>query len=432
MGAQWVHGRPSYFLGCTMRKAITKRSVDAMRPGEVMADDDVRGFYARCLPSGVATYGFRYRDHSSGQRRWLSLGLHGQVTPQQAREIAQKHAGAVADGKDPLAVKVASRAAAKAARANPEKTVSDVLDEHMERYALKQAPRSAHEKRRIFEKYIKPVLGDRVVRELKRSEINAMLDKIEDNNGPVMADRTLAHFRKALAWHATRDDLFNSPVVRGMARVKPKERARDRFLSDAEIRSVWTALDTLKGPYPVLLRLLLLTAQRRDEVAQMRQGEVDGDVWTIPAARSKGGRDNVVPLTKTAQAILAMLPEPKKGGLYITTTGKVPFSGFSKAKHALDDAIAKERKNTDLEQMKPWVVHDLRRTARSLMSRAGVRSEIAERVLGHVIKGVEGTYDRHAYIEEKREALEKLDALIELILKGNTAKVIKFDKANVA
>ena len=407
-----------------MRKAITKRSVDAMRPGDVVADDEVRGFYARCLRSGIATYGFRYRDQSTGKRRWLSLGLHGQITPQQAREIAQKHAGAVADGKDPLAAKVASRAAAKVARENPEKTVGDVLDDHMEKYARQQVPRSADEKGRIFEKYIKPNFGHRLVRELKRSEIVAMLDKIESRNGPVMADRTLAHLRKALAWHATRDDDFNSPIVRGMARTKPKERARKRILSDDEIRTLWTVLDTFKGPYPVLLRLLLLTAQRRDEVAGIRQDEIEDGVWTIPGARYKGGRDTDVPLTKQVTALLAGLPAPKKGGFYITTTGRVPFSGFSKAKHALDEAIAVERKKARLDKIKPWVLHDLRRTARSLMSRAGVRSEIAEQVLGHVIKGVEGTYDRHTYIEEKREALEKLDALIELILKGNTAKVI--------
>jgi integrase len=398
-----------------------------MAPGDVLADDEVRGFYARCLPSGVATYGFRYRDRPTGQRRWLSLGLHGQVTPQIAREIAKKHAGAVADGKDPLGDKVASRAAAKAARANPEKTVADVLDEHLERYARKQAARSSDEKERIFEKYIKPAIGDRLVRELKRSEIVALLDKIEDRNGPVMADRTLAHFRKALAWHATRDDLFNSPIVRGMARVKPKERARDRILNDDEIRSLWTALDTLTGPYPVLVRMLLLTAQRRDEVARMRQDEIEGTVWTIPSERYKGGHDNVVPLTDATVALLDSLPKPKKGGYYFTTNRKepkVPFSGFSKAKHALDDAITKDRKETRQERMKPWVLHDLRRTARSLMSRAGVQSNIAERVLGHVIPGVAGVYDRHSYADEKREALEKLAAMVSRILHPPASNVV--------
>ncbi len=407
-----------------MRKSITKRSIDAMQPGDMFADDDVRGFYARCLPSGEKTYGFRYRDRSTGQRRWLSLGLHGQITPQEARNIATKHAGSVADGLDPLAVKVASRAAAKAAKSNPEKTVADVLDEHMERYARKQAARSADEKERIFNKYIKPVMGDRPVREVRRSEINAMLDKIEDNNGPVMADRTLAHLRKALAWHATRDDLFNSPIVRGMARVKPKERARDRILNDDEIRMLWNVLSEMKGPYPVLLKLLLLTAQRIGNAAAIRQDEIEGDLWIIGGLQHKSKRESVVPLSKAAQVLLAALPSPKNGGFYISTNRIVPISGFSKAKHALDDAIAKERKRTGLGAMKPWVVHDLRRTARSLMARAGVRSEIAERVLGHLIQGVEGTYDRYEYIKEKREALEKLAELIEVILADKTANVI--------
>lgn len=409
-----------------MRKTITKRSVEALKPGDVLADEEVRGFYARCLPSGVATYGFR--DRLSGRRRWLSLGLHGQITPLQARDIARKHAGAVADSKDPLGEKVASRAAAKAARANPEKTVTDVLDEHMERYARKQAARSSDEKERIFEKYIKPTLGDRLVRDLKRSEIVALLDRIEDRNGPVMADRTLAHLRKALAWHATRDDLFNSPIVRGMARVRAKERARDRILNDDEIRSLWTALDTLTGPYPVLVRMLLLTAQRRDEVARMRQDEIEGIIWTIPSERYKSGHDNVVPLTESTVALLASLPEPKKGGYYFTTNRrepKVPFSGFSKAKHALDDAITKDRKKARQERMRPWVLHDLRRTARSLMSRAGVQSNIAERVLGHVIPGVAGVYDRHSYADEKREALEKLTVMVSRILHPPASNVVE-------
>ncbi len=407
-----------------MRKNITKRSIEAMAPGDVLADDEVRGFYVRCLPSGVATYGFRYRDRSTGQRRWLSLGLHGQITPQKAREIAKKYAGAVADGKDPVGDKVASRAAAKAARANPEKTLADVLDEHMERYARKQAARSSHEKGRIFDKYIKPALGDRLVRDIKRSEIVSMLDKIEDRNGPVMADRTLAHLRKALAWHATRDDLFNSPIVRGMSRVKPKERARDRMLGDDEIRSLWTALDGFTGPYPVLVRMLLLTAQRRDEVARMREDEIDGTIWTIPSERYKSGHDNVVPLTDTAVELLTTLPKPKNGEYLFTTNGKVPFSGFSKAKHALDDAIAEQRKKDHQEKMKPWVLHDLRRTARSLMSRAGVSSDIAERVLGHVIPGVAGVYDRHSYAKEKRSALEILDATVSRILQPPASNVV--------
>ena len=407
-----------------MRKAITKRSVDAMRPGEALADDEVRRFYARCLPSGVATYGFRYRDRSTGQRRWLSLGLHGQLTPQQAREIAQKHAGAVADGKDPLAVKAASRAAASAARANPEKTVADVLDDHMREYALVLTPRSAHEKGRIFEKYIKPVLGERPVRELARPEIVSMLNKMVEKNGRVMADRTLAHFRKALTWHAIRDDLFNSPIVKGMALIRPQDIERDRVLKDDEIRSLWDALDTLRGSYPIVIRLLLLTAQRVNTLLSIREDEIEDDVWSVPASRDKSKRKQEVPLTPRILAILDQLPKPRDEGFYFTTNHKVPLAYSSKFKLSLDAAIAKSREKNGLRKMPPWRIHDLRRTARTLMSRAGVRPDISELVLGHTVKGIKKTYDHYEFREEKRAALSKLASLLDDIFHPPAANVV--------
>jgi integrase len=135
----------------------------------------------------------------------------------------------------------------------------------------------------------------------------------------------------------------------------------------------------------------LLTAQRRDEAASMRWGEVSGDVWTIPADRYKTKRQNAVPLTEDVWAILDTLPRIKVEGLteaetfVFTTTGNKPFSGFSKTKAAPDDASG----------ITGWTLHDLRRTARTLMVRAGVRPDVAERVLGYVIHGVAGVYGRH-------------------------------------
>jgi integrase len=231
-----------------------------------------------------------------------------------------------------------------------------------------------------------------------------------------MADRVLAHVRKAFNWQAARDDQFNPPIVRGMARTKPAERARKRILSDDEIRDLWAALDqaNVPEPFPRLVRTLLLTAQRREEVAGMRADEIEGDTWIIPAERYKTNLPNAVPLTAAARAHLGALP--KKGFVFSTTDGKRPFSGFSKAKVALDNKIAEIRKQEGRKPMPHWVFHDLRRTARSLMSRAGVPSDIAERVLGHAIPGVRGVYDRHAYEAEKRHALEQLAGLINRIL----------------
>ena len=149
----------------------------------------------------------------------------------------------------------------------------------------------------------------------------------------------------------------------------------------------------------------------------MSWAEIDGGLWIIPAERYKTRIENVVPLT---DAVLQLLGNPKAGFVFSTTSGELPFSGYSKAKRALDAAVAGLRKSDKRKPLPHWTLHDLRRTARSLMSRAGVSADIAERVLGHKIAGVRGVYDRHEYAAEKRGALERLAGLVERILKpGN-------------
>ena len=235
-----------------MKATISKRRIDALEKGALLVDDEVLGFVARRLPSGVVVYGFRYRDKKTGARRWLTLGRHGSITPEQARLLAKKRAGEVADDRDPLAEREEGRRAAAADAT----TVSGVLDEHVSRYVRKVGLRRGDEVERVFEKYVKPRIGSTPIYSLRRSEIVKMLDEIEDEHGPVMADRTLAHLRKALTWYAARDDDFNSPIVRGMARTKPKERARTRMLADDEIRDLWAALDKMTGPFPAIVKSL--------------------------------------------------------------------------------------------------------------------------------------------------------------------------------
>jgi len=406
-----------------MRRVITKRAVDALAPGEMLADKDVRGFCVRRLPSGAVTYGFRYRVKVSGERRWLGLGLHGQITPDEARTLATKHAGSVADGRDPLAELKSSRAEATATV----KTINDLVDDFMARYVRKNELRSADEIERCFDRYVRPQIGARPLRDLRRSNIVELLDKVDDGSGPVMADRVLAHLRKALNWYATRDDDFNSPIVRGMSRVRPKDIARDRMLADDEIRSLWQATDSMVGPFPAFVRVLLLTGQRRDEVSKMQPSEIEGNVWTIPAHRYKTKSANVVPLTAAVTKIIETQP---KRGLFVFSSGgrNVPISGFSKFKKALDTKINADRKKSGLKPVPGWRLHDLRRTARSLMSRAGVPGEIAERVMGHVIPGVQGTYDRHDYIEQKRDALMKLAAVVDQIVTPLSDNVVQLKK----
>jgi integrase len=236
--------------------------------------------------------------------------------------------------------------------------------------------------------------------------VTALLDAVEEQRSMALADHVLAVICKMFNWHAARDERFHSPLVRGMARTSFTARARDRILSDAELASLWNALERTSYPFGPFIKLLLLTAQRRDEVAQMRWSEIEGDLWTMPKERYKSGRANAVPLTPAVLGILSGIP--RTGEFVFTTTGRTPISGFSKAKAAIDRVSG----------VTGWRLHDLRRTARSLMSRTGVSSDIAERVLGHTIPGVAGVYDRHSYVPEKSEALEKLSQAIAKIVDG--------------
>ena len=219
----------------------------------------------------------------------------------------------------------------------------------------------------------------------------------------------LAHLRKAFNWHAARDDEFVPPVVRGMARTNGTERARKRVLRMRNFVIGKHDAAKVPRPFPALVRMLLLTCQRREEVASMAWEEIEDGVWQIPSARYKTGLPNTVPLSQAARRLIG---DSKGKGFVFTTDGDHPFSGFSKAKAALDTEIAEPRKRDGRSAMPHWVLHDLRRTARSLLSRARVPSDHAERVLGHVIPGVRGVYDRHEYAAEKREALERLAALL--------------------
>jgi integrase len=247
-----------------------------------------------------------------------------------------------------------------------------------------------------------PTLGGRPVNEIRRRDIVELLDHIEDKRGPVMADRTLAIVRKLFNWHAARDEDFRSPIVRGMARTKPKERARDRLLTDDELRAVWTTAEAGEGPFERLVQFLLLTAARRNEASQMRWSEIDGGDWTLPAARNKVGVDLIRPLSATAQNVLAKVHRSADCPYVFTTNGRSPVSGYDYFKRQFDATSG----------VTDWRLHDLRRTARSLMSRAGVPSDHAERCLGHVIGGVRGVYDRHEYHAEKQRAFEVLAAQI--------------------
>jgi integrase len=410
-----------------MKQLISKSSVDAMPKGASLVDTKIDGFVARKLPSGKVSYGFRYRgkDH---KQWWLSLGVHGQsgTTAETARAQAKVYQGNVAGGKDPGADKQIKREGVLQAKKAAKNTVNAVLDLFVARHVEKNL-RSAETVKRSLDVYVRPKIGTKSIYDLKRKDIVDMLDAIEDADKAVTADRVLAYVRKAFNWYATRDEEFKSPIIKGMARTTPADHARDRILADDEIRSLWKALESPKSPEPFrnIVRVLLLTAQRRDEIGLMQAEELDGDTFIIPGERYKTGDANAVPLTDAARQWIG---DRKSGFMFSTTDGKKAFSGYSKAKIQLDDVIDEQRKAGELKPMPEWRLHDLRRTARSLMSRAGVSSDIAEMVLGHKLTGVRGVYDRHSYASEKREALEMLARMIGIILKPASGNVVQIGR----
>jgi integrase len=169
---------------------------------------------------------------------------------------------------------------------------------------------------------------------------------------------------------------------------------------------------------------LFLTATRLRMVSDMAWSEIEDRDWIVPGARNKGGKDHHVPLT---DAVIAQLGERRKGFVFSSDGGKTAFKGFSKAKAALDARLAAIRKAAGRKPVPHFTFHDLRRSARSLMARAGVPSDHAEQVLGHTLGGIKGVYDRHEYRGEKLDALEKLSALVERILRPD-AKVVGFPR----
>ncbi len=373
-----------------------------------------RGFGVRVTAAGARSFILNYRLRGREYRFTIGAWPDWSVLKavREARNLRQR----VDRGENPLEDRIPPPAI---------QAVSAVLDEFIKRYVRsKERPlRSADEIESAFNRLVKPRIGKLGVYELRRSHIAEMVDWIEDKAGPVMADKCRAYARKALSWYAERDDRFNltAAFVRVEPRANQKDRARTRVLSDDEIRIIWPILNQA-GTFGAMVKMLLLTAQRRDEVAQMSCKEIGEDgIWTIPAARYKTKKPNHVPLSKAALGLIEVQPKIDGCDYIFASRAGTPFSGFGKSKAKLDKAILADmktqgKKGAKVEPLPNWTLHDLRRTAKTLMVRAGVRPDISERVLGHVITGVEGTYDRHSYADEKRDALEKLAAMIERIL----------------
>jgi integrase len=358
------------------------------------------GFGLRVTDKGAKSWVVMYRlGGREAARQRLTLGKYPAFSLANARTRAREILEEVAKGNDP--------AAAEADDESPRNTVDAICDEFVERYA-KPRNRSWKETKRILDMYVKPEWGARLITDISRRHIIELLDAMVDRGAPVMAKQTHSTVRKLLNWAVDRGVISASPCLR----IPPPARAndRDRVLSDDELRSVWNGCDRLGWPFCHVVRLLMLTGQRREEIATMRWPDIDigAASWTLPRSSTKNKRGHEVPLAPAVVSILKALPKVHDE-LVFTTNGRVPVAGSSIAKRRLDTAVATQRADASLPPIADWHLHDLRRTMASGMARLRIAPHVIEKVLNHqsgVISGVAAIYNRHSYQDEKRQALE--------------------------
>jgi integrase len=384
------------------RKTLTDKSVAALKPRDKLyaqPDPQLPGHYIRVSPAGGRTFVAVTRD-PNGKQVWTTIGKAHLIGINEARAKAREVINRVKGGQ----------------RVEGPQSFESVANEWLKRHVDAKGVITAPAIRGNLRNHVLPVWAGRDFESIKRGDVSALLDSIEDKSGPVAADRVLGILNTMFRWFAVRNDDYNSPIVRGMRRTSTKQRARERVLSDDEIRLIWSKAE---GTFGDLVKMLLLTAQRRDKVASMRWDEISADgVWTVRNGdrRQKGTGGELV-LPQMALEIIRLRPRfASNPYIFPGPSGASYFRTYDRAKRALDRATG---------ELPHWQLHDLRRTARSLLSRAGVRPDIAERVLGHAINGVEGTYDRHQYREEKAHALAALAGLIANILTPQDSKVRK-------
>lgn len=289
-------------------------------------------------------------------------------------------------------------------------TFAEMVDSYVDLY-LKRNIRSWANTRAILQQESLADFRKRRASSITKKDVVAILDLLVERGTPHAAVNLLGKLRAMFNWAVGRDMLVANPCLG----IKPpaKTTQRDRVLTDAEIAAVWNACDKVAQPFGVMVRMLMLTGARRNEVAQMRRSELVGDIWTLPAQRSKSGRQNALPLPPTAMAILASLPDHGADSyVFSTTGGERPASNFAKNKSALDTASGRSG----------WTLHDLRRTARTKMSEIGVDRETARRIIGHAGDALDQTYDRATHEPAKRDALARLSAhLLDLTSNFTTA-----------
>lgn len=391
---------------------LTDRGIAGLKPKSERYEaweDGRTGLGVRVSNRGRKSWVFMYRFN--GKPRRMTLGTYPAVGLADARV---KHANAKAQlekGIDPGVEEVARKHAERTAE-----TVADLAEEYLEKHA-RPLKRSAAADERALRKEVIPAWGTRKANSITRRDIITLLDGVVDRGSPVMANRLLALLRRMFAFAVERDILGATPCV--LIKAPAKETPRDRVLSSTEIKTFWKGLEKARmAPQTRLaLKLMLTTAQRRDEVVSAPWSEFDlfEGVWEIPAARSKNGHAHRVPLSPLTCDLLREVQE--LGGdstwLFPSPKGNGPIDPA-----AVSHAIRNNLSEIGVDGMTP---HDLRRTAASHMTELGIPRLVVSKVLGHSDGSITAVYDRFEYWPQKKQALEAWAARLEEIVSGKPA-----------
>jgi integrase len=424
---------------------ISKRSVDALKASDrdqFLWDDEIRGFGVKVTPAGKKTYIFQYRIAGrAGATRRATLGLHGNLTPDDARTAAKDAATLVSKGIHPTDDKRDREKARKAKKLSDEQLAFKTYctDTYLKARKPELRPRTYEFVEAALRCHAYPALGSKPLPEITSRDIGKMLDGIKQDS---VRYSVFGVLRTLFKWAAAkgREDINASPMD-GMTALRPVE-SRDRVLSDPELALALKAANALNAPYGSFYSLLFATGQRRDEVAALDWAELDRTekLWTLPRERAKNGKANLVPLNELAMAALDRVAggdKWPKAGFVFPATDKTSISGFSKAKRALDAKMLEiarseaEAAGDDPEAvtLNPWRLHDARRTLATGLQRLGVRFEVTEAVLNHTSgasrAGVAGIYQRHGWGPEKRAALDAWAAHCSRVLtRDNASNVV--------
>jgi integrase len=385
------------------RIKLTKSAIDSLptpKSDVVYWDTNCPGFGVKVTPKGRKVFVVLYRTGGAGSKlRKYTIGPYGRVTLHHARVAAQRVFAAKLEGRDPAAEK------RQAKRRVVEDRVEDLLEAFISQRLSQK--RSGGEISRLLRREVGKSWAGRSIHEISKRDVVDVVSAIEQRGAPVAANKALKLIKTFLRWCVGRAILDQSPAE-GVP-LPTKEIARDRVLDDRELAQAILAARQIGGPYGDIVELLALTGQRREEVAQMRWEELDfaQRLWTIPKVRTKNQKSHFVQLSE--QALPVLNRQDRRGPFVFSMLGQKPFQDFSNAKRELDD----------LSGVTGWRLHDLRRTCASGMARLGVAPHVADKILNHqsgTISGVAAVYQRHDFITERKDGLERWGAHIEAIL----------------